>query len=228
VSSARSTDLEPTIELPSRPELQEILDQLDRRVAVAELDGTHTPAANATDEAGDDAVTLDQRRLNELLGTLAIPLDVRPYPAHDSVEEGRRLRGDLPGVFAKNLLLRDKKNNLFFITAHEDTQIDLKTLHTQIGGRGRLGFASTETLWEVLGVEPGTATPMSMINDTEDQVTLVVDQRLMDADLLNFSPLAHTQTLRITPQNFDRFLRACGKDPLVLDLAAASRDGQSG
>ena len=32
-----------------------------------------------------------------------------PYPAHTTVEEGKRLRGKMAGTFTKNLLLRDKK-----------------------------------------------------------------------------------------------------------------------
>jgi Ala-tRNA(Pro) deacylase len=62
-----------------------------------------------------------------------------PYPEHSSIEEGKRLRGDLPGTFTKNLLLRDKKGRLFFVTAFEDTDIDLKSLHTRIGARGGSG-----------------------------------------------------------------------------------------
>jgi Ala-tRNA(Pro) deacylase len=172
--------------------------------------------------AAPEIVEPDEQRLRDLLTSLDIPLDIGPYPAHASVEEGRRLRGDLPGAFAKNLLLKDKKLRLFFVTVHEDTAIDLKTLHQHIDARGRLGFASPDTMADVLGVTPGTATPMSMINDVEDQVTVVVDARLMAADLVNFAPLSHTKTLRITPPDFVTFLQACGKHPLVLDFTAVT------
>jgi hypothetical protein len=32
---------------------------------------------------------------------LGIDAPVVPYPAHASIEEGKRLRGDLPGAFTK-------------------------------------------------------------------------------------------------------------------------------
>ncbi len=70
------------------------------------------------------------------------------------------------GTFTKNLLLKDKKGGLFFVTAHEDSDIDLRTLHTRIDARGRLGFASG-VMFERLRVTPGPATPMSLFHDTD-------------------------------------------------------------
>jgi Ala-tRNA(Pro) deacylase len=84
------------------------------------------------------------------------------YPAHASIEEDKRLRGDLPGAFTKNLLLRDKKGRLFFVTAFEDTDIDLKTLHTRIDAQGRLGVASPVAMAELLCTHLGTATPLRL------------------------------------------------------------------
>ena len=89
---------------------------------------------------------LERDRLLARLLDLGIDAPVVPYPAHASIEEGKRLRGALPGAFTKNLLLKDKKGRLFFVTAFEDTDVDLKTLHTRIGAQGRLGFASP-TRW---------------------------------------------------------------------------------
>jgi Ala-tRNA(Pro) deacylase len=75
------------------------------------------------------------------------------------VEEGKVLRAQMTGTFTKNLLLRDKKSRLFLLSAHEDTVVDLKTLHTKIGAQGRLGFAAPEVVRTLLDVEPGTVTP---------------------------------------------------------------------
>lgn len=51
----------------------------------------------------------ERQRLLTYLDELGINARVIPYPAHTTVEEGKRLRGDLPGSFTKNLLLKDKK-----------------------------------------------------------------------------------------------------------------------
>ena len=62
------------------------------------------------------------------------------HPALFTVEQSKALRGEIEGLHVKNLFLKDKKGKLFLLTALESTQIDLKTLHSHIGGQGRLSF----------------------------------------------------------------------------------------
>ena len=160
----------------------------------------------------------ERERLLAFLTDAGIDAPIVPYPAHTSIEEGKRLRGDLAGTFTKNLLLRDKKGRLFFVTAFENTDIDLKTLHARIGARGRLGFAATDVMVEKLHVEPGTATPLGLMNDTDATITLVVDDALGDAEQLNFHPMTHTESIGLTWPQFRTFLAACGREPLIVPL----------
>lgn len=169
--------------------------------------------------AGTDE-TAERGRLLAFLSEAGIEAPNVAYPAHTTVEEGKRLRGDLPGVFTKNLLLRDKKGALFFVTAHEDTEVDLRTLHTKIGARGRLGFAPGETMVELLHVTPGTATPLGLFNDTDQAISVVVDQALEGAEQLNFHPMMHTESIGLTWTQFTVFARACGHELVVVDPAA--------
>jgi Ala-tRNA(Pro) deacylase len=104
-----------------------------------------------------------QQELIEFLESLGIKVSPVSYPAHRTVEEGRLLRGDMPGTFTKNLLLKDKKGRLFLVVAEETRSIDLRTLHAKVGANGRLGFASPDIVREVLGVEPGAITPLALI-----------------------------------------------------------------
>ena len=162
---------------------------------------------------------LERDHLLARLLDLGIDAPVVPYPAHASIEEGKRLRGDLPGAFTKNLLLKDKKGWLFFVTAFEDTDVALKTLHTRIGAQGRFGFASPDAMAELLRVHPGTATPLGLMNDTENAVTLVVDEALLAAEQLNFYPMTHTESIGLTWPQFRAFVASCGREPLVVHLA---------
>ena len=157
-------------------------------------------------------------RLLDRFKELGIEVATIAYPAHRTVEEGRTLRGDLPGTFTKNLLLKDKKGRLFLIVARENLEIDLKTFHTRVGANGRLGFASADIMQEVLGVEPGSATPFGLINDERKLVTPVIDASLMSASLVNFHPLVQTASTSIHPNNLMAFIRACGHEPLIVDI----------
>ena len=161
---------------------------------------------------------LERDRLLARLRDLGIDAPVVRYPAHTSIEEGKRLRGDLPGTFTKNLLLKDKKGRLFFVTAFEDTDVDLKSLHTRIGARGRLGFAPAELMAERLRVTPGTATPLGLLNDTENTITLVVDDALADAEQLNFHPMTHNESIGLSWRQFNAFLASCGREPVIVPL----------
>ena len=159
-------------------------------------------------------------RLFQRLATLGIEAPTVPYPVHKTVEEGKQLRGSMTGKFTKNLLLKDKKDGLFLLSIDEDRALDLKTLHTRIGAKGRLGFVSAERVVEVLGVRPGALTPLGLINDHAGLVTAVIDASLMDADQVNFHPLVNDKSTSLSPMQLLTFIESCGRKPKVIDLDA--------
>ena len=152
------------------------------------------------------------------LAALGIGHETVQHVAVFTVEESKRLRGELPGAHVKNLFLKDKKSRLFLVSAVEDTRIDLKTLHGLIGASGRVSFGSADALREILGVEPGSVTPLAALNDTAGRVTVVLDARLMDHDRINVHPLVNTMTTGLARDDLLRFLRDTGHDPLVVSL----------
>lgn len=157
-------------------------------------------------------------RLSRHLETLGIDASTVPYPSHNTVEEGKALRGDMPGTFTKNHLLKDKKGRLFLLVAHEDQSIDLKTLHRRIDANGRLGFASADLMRSVLGIEPGALTPLALLNDGEGLVTVVIDADLMDEEQLNFHPLINTKSTGLKPTALVIFINSCGREPVISEL----------
>ncbi len=160
----------------------------------------------------------DRARLFARLAELGATAPIVPYPAHETVEEGKRLRGDMPGTFTKNLLLKDKKGRLFLLAIHEDRELDLKTLHTRIGANGRLGFAAAERMEALLGVSPGALTPLGIIHDEAGEVTVVIDNVLLEAEQVNFHPLVQQESIGLSPDALIAFVRSCGRELLVVDL----------
>jgi len=138
-----------------------------------------------------------------------------------TVAEGEDIRADMPGGHTKNLFLKDKKGALVLISALQSTQIALNQLHKLIGG-GRLSFGSAELLVEALGVTPGSVTAFAIINDPGHRVRFILDQALMDHEIVNFHPLKNDATTALTSADLLRFVRALGREPEVLDLAALS------
>ncbi|WP_082640599.1 prolyl-tRNA synthetase associated domain-containing protein [Aureimonas sp. N4] len=145
-----------------------------------------------------------------------------------TVDESQALRGTIPGAHTKNLFLKDKKSRLFLVVAQEDTNVDLKTLHTRIGAQGRLSFGSPEQMGERLGVEPGSVTAFGIANDGEGVVTLVLDERLMAHDILNCHPLTNRGTTSISREHLFALFAAVRHDPLIVRLEADAADLASG
>lgn len=152
------------------------------------------------------------------LDELGIRTETVTHPPLHTVEESRKLRGPLPGGHIKNLFLKDKKGRIFLIVAREDAPLDLKRVHEAIGGSGRVSFGSAEQLGDVLGVLPGSVTPLAVVNDVSERVTLVFERALLDHDVLNVHPLENTATTTIGRDDLLRFVRSTGHDPLVIVL----------
>ena len=145
------------------------------------------------------------------------------HPPLFSVEESRKLRGEIAGGHTKNLFLKDKKERVFLVVAEEDSEIDMKSLHKRIGS-ARLSFGRPELLLELLGVAPGSVTPFAVINDHDCLVSVVVDERLLLHDRLNFHPLENTATSTIAREDFLAFLRHTGHEPSILRASGSTED----
>jgi Ala-tRNA(Pro) deacylase len=141
------------------------------------------------------------------------------HPAVFTVSEGHDIKAALPGGHSKNLFLKDKKGQLWLISARQDTAIDLKRTPKVIGS-DRLSFGSPELMVEVLGVTPGSVTALALVNDRHKRVRFVLDQALADSEPVNFHPMTNTATTALPRESFQRFLQAIGVEAAVVDFAA--------
>jgi Ala-tRNA(Pro) deacylase len=151
------------------------------------------------------------------LAELGIETRSVSHPAVFTVEEAKRLRGELPGAHSKSLFLRNKKGRMWLVVTLEDRPIDLKALGERLDA-GRLSFGSPERLMRYLGVAPGAVTPFGAINDRDQDVQIALDRDLLDVAPLNFHPLDNTQTTAINPDDLVRFLEATGHIPELLEF----------
>jgi Ala-tRNA(Pro) deacylase len=141
-----------------------------------------------------------------------------------TVEESQQHRGVLPGHHIKNLFLRNKKEAMWLVVALEHRTIDLKKLGERLGA-GRLSFGSPERLRTYLGVEPGSVTPFSVINDTGHAVRLVLDEGLKEGGPVNAHPLTNSMTTAIALPDLLRFFEATGHAPQWLDMGLDTAAG---
>jgi len=160
---------------------------------------------------------LSPQQLFDHLAQLGIAQRTVEHPPVFTVEQAKALRGDLPGHHVKNLFLRNKKEEMWLVVALEDRAIDLKRLG-EVLGAGRLSFGSAERLRRHLGVEPGSVTPLALINDRARLVQLVLDRGLSDGAPVNVHPLVNTMTTAMAATDLLRFFAATGHPPRWLDF----------
>jgi Ala-tRNA(Pro) deacylase len=160
---------------------------------------------------------LDPQQLFARLDQLGIAHRTVEHPPVFTVEEAKALRGNLPGHHIKNLFLRNKKEEMWLVVALEDRAIDLKRLGAVLGA-GRLSFGSADRLKRTLGVEPGSVTPLSLVNDDARAVQLVLDRGVADGGPVNAHPLVNTMTTALAPADLLRFFDATGHTPRWLDF----------
>jgi len=154
---------------------------------------------------------------------LGIETTTHRHPPLFTVEDSKRLRGDLPGGHCKSLFLKDKKGQLFLVVALEDRSVDLKRLRKAIGA-ATLSFGKPELMMEVLGIAPGSVTPFALINDGEARVRVVLDQAMLDHDPLNYHPLTNGMTTAISPADLLAFIAATGRRAQVVDMDGLDPD----
>ncbi len=157
------------------------------------------------------------QQLFDRLEALGIPHRTVEHPPVFTVEEAKALRGNLPGHHIKNLFLRNKREEMWLVVALEDRAVDLKRLG-EVLGAGRLSFGSPDRLRRQLGVEPGSVTPLALINDGSRLVRLALDRGLTSGGPVNAHPLVNTMTTAIAAEDLQRFFEATGHVPLWLDF----------
>ncbi len=151
------------------------------------------------------------------LAELGIEARTALHPPVFTVEEAQAHTHHLPGGHCKNLFLKDKKDRIWLVTCLDEQQVDLNRL-SKLLGAARFSFGRAELLREVLGVTPGSVTPLALVNDPDRRVTAVLDTKLLTHELVNCHPLVNDATTTLKSADLLRFVRATGHEPVLLDL----------
>lgn len=134
-----------------------------------------------------------------------------------TVADSMHLHEDIPGGHGKSLFLKNKKNEYFLIVMYYDYKVNMKGL-SQLLGKGALSFASPERLKVILDLEPGHVTPFAVFQDTQQQVGVYLDKKLLDYEVVNFHPLRNDITTTIKTDDLLRFLKHVHHEAQIIEL----------
>lgn len=137
----------------------------------------------------------------------------------DTNEDCHEIEKYLDAVICKNLFLRNSAETKYFLLLMSpDTKFDSKIISKQIQS-SRLSFASADKMIEILGVEPGSASIMCLINDSASDVSLLIDSRLLENEYFCCHPCKNTATLKFkTKDIFERFISITGHNYTIVNL----------
>jgi len=160
-----------------------------------------------------------EAELLRLLDDLNIKTNTFRHAPLFTVEDSQNLRGEIPGGHCKSLFLKDKKDNYLLIVMSEERRLDMKALFKS--GKlevGRLSFASAERMINMLGISPGSVTPFSLINVTHPELTVVLDEGMLEHEFLNYHPLHNEATTTIHRDDLIKFIKHFGFNPITINF----------
>lgn len=166
----------------------------------------------------------DIKKLYEYLRLIGVSVNTIVHPEVLSCEESK-VHYDSMGYdekdygLCKNIFIRDKKGkNFWLIIVDYRKRIDMGELKEVLKTSKRLGMATSNDLLDILGVESGSVSLFSVINDTDRRVKVIMDRSLMAKETLAFHPNYSGITSFINKDDAIKFLDTMGHEYDVLDV----------
>lgn len=152
---------------------------------------------------------LGKLELLNLLDAKGIPFSCEEHDAVLNMAESGKLDLALEGARCKNLLLQDKKGHYFLIVTTASKSLDLSAAADVLGSK-RLSFASSDKLFELLGIQTGSLSPLALVNDEAKRIRLILDSDLSGEATFLFHPLENNASVLLSKQALDDFLGTIG------------------
>lgn len=153
------------------------------------------------------------------LRALAIPFEHHEHEAVFTVEESRGVKEAIPGEHTKNLFLKDAGGAFWLVTVPAEMRVDLKALPAAIECK-RVSFGKPDDMERLLGLTPGSVTPLGAINAEPGSIAVVLDRTLAEADRINVHPLRNTATIGLSGADLLRLIEHWGHAPRIADIPA--------
>lgn len=160
-------------------------------------------------------VNMDNReKVEKLLKELQIEYTVEDTPVM-TIEQAKEYSLQHREAASKSLLLIDKKAAVFCVTVFEDKRVDLKRLK-ELLGCSRLSFVNSQQALDLFGYQGGIS-PLGVINDKTNAVTVVIDEYFKDK-LIMIHPNSEKATMWLKCQDLVEVINKVGNKVMYLDL----------
>lgn len=154
-----------------------------------------------------------------LLGRLGIAFKRIDHFEANTMEMCKAIDGMLDAVICKNLFLRNQQKTKFYLLMMPgNKKFKTKELSRQINS-SRLSFGEAVYMEKFLHITPGSVSVMGLMNDTENQVQLLVDRDVLGGEWFGCHPCMNTSSIRMRLSDLlEKFLPAVHHEPLFVEL----------
>lgn len=160
---------------------------------------------------------MNKEETYQYLTAQGIPYEITEHQAVFNMEELKSVALPYPEWDAKNLFVRDdKKRNYYLITVKGDKRVDLKEFRKQHSLRA-LSFASADDLLSIMGLLPGSVTPLGILNDAEHRVHFYLDSEFA-GNKIGVHPNDNTATVWMQANDLMELIQKCGHEASFTDV----------
>lgn len=153
----------------------------------------------------------------EFLNKSGVNYEITEHKAVFNMEELGEVKLPYPEFDAKNLFVRDdKKQNYYLITVKGDKRVNLKEFRKKYGLRN-LSFASAEELMKIMGLTPGSVTPLGLLNDEEHIVKFYLDSEF-NGTLIGVHPNGNTATVWLKSEDLIKIIKEHGNEVSLAEI----------
>lgn len=152
-------------------------------------------------------------KVYDFLDGLGIEYNTLKHPRAFTIEECNRVRDKVKAPVFKNLFLTNKQQSKFYLLVMPGEKVfKTKYLSAQINS-ARLSFADEAHMMRYLGVTPGSATPLGLINDRERSVNLLLDEDIRNYPVFACHPCINSASVIMKLEDLvSKIIPATGHD----------------
>lgn len=151
----------------------------------------------------------------DILDKLKISYEEISHEAVFTVEEANAIEQQIKGLGCKNLFLTNKKGKYYIYVLEDSKQANLKELQSFLNEK-RLSFGKEEELNEILNLTKGSVTPLGIINDKDNLVTVLLDKDLIDKRILAH-PNVNTKTVSLEYQDLIKIIEYTNHNYIIIE-----------
>lgn len=155
----------------------------------------------------------------EFLDKLEIKYEKHEHEPLMTIADAEELNQKLGFEICKNLFLSTRHSTEFYLLVMVGSKkFNTGKVSKQVGVP-RMTFADDKHMFEYLNINPGSVSPLGLINDKGNNVKLLLDSDIMMMEKIAVHPCVNTATLVIDTRDFiDKILPACGHNYIKVTI----------